>query len=174
MTPANATPSPSAPAPEILRANPKHQRWVLLGLTLIAALAVWALLQLVHQLDAARVVSIKSVRTAAEQMIAVASLYFRMVAGGLFALSFYLFWTAVRIFRSGQFPPPGAWVVRDTVLRRGGRARFRGVIALVAATFLLSVGVYFPAWADQQIGHLLSGALQTPDTPPEEYLPHIE
>ncbi|MEO1088913.1 MAG: hypothetical protein AAFY88_32190, partial [Acidobacteriota bacterium] len=69
MTEAAPSEDPAASPPEMLKANPKHQRWVLMGLTLIAALAVWAMLQLVHQLDAARVVSITSVRTAAEQTI---------------------------------------------------------------------------------------------------------
>ncbi|MEM1181449.1 MAG: hypothetical protein AAGM22_24105 [Acidobacteriota bacterium] len=176
MTEAPEHVSPAAPerGPEILRADPKHQRWVLLALALIASLAVWSLLQLVHQLDAARVISIKSVRTAAEQTIAVAGTYFRLVAGGLLILGSYLLWTAVRIVRSGQFPPPGTWVVRDTVVRRGGRAKVRATVAGVIGVGLLGFGLLFPGWAEEQVVQLLSAALQTPDTPPDAYLPQIE
>ena len=54
-------------------------------------------------------------------------------------------WTAVyarRVFRSGQFPPPGTWVFRDTRLRRGAVARARGWGVVAGATCCILLALY--------------------------------
>lgn len=173
VKPTSGEPDPSG-APEFLKAKRQHQRWVFLGLALLSAIAVWLLLQLVHQLDAARVISIKSVRTAAEQTMQVAGSYFRLVAGGLAACGLYLNWTGYRIFRSGQYPAPDTWVVRDTRIRRGWRAKSRATFAVVVGVALVGLALVFPEWADTQVAHLLLDALQTPDTPADAFLPQVE
>lgn len=48
-----------------------------------------------------------------------------------------------RIFRSGEFPPPGTWVLSDTPVRRGDAARARGwwVVACAVSFVLLAAYV---------------------------------
>ena len=54
---------------------------------------------------------------------------------------------ARRIFRSGESPPPGSWVLRDTVIRRGGSARIRGwgmVVCVVCLVLLAAYAISVP------------------------------
>ncbi len=48
---------------------------------------------------------------------------------------------ARRIFSSDAFPPPGSWVWRDTVIKRGQQARYRGwwVVACAAGFALIAI-----------------------------------
>ena len=72
------------------------------------------------------------------------------------ALGGYLVSTAVRVLRSGRFPLPGARVVRDTRVRRGGAARWMAVSSLLLAVILvllafivfLALGSYIDLYID--------------------------
>jgi multisubunit Na+/H+ antiporter MnhB subunit len=58
------------------------------------------------------------------------------------ALAGLLAHAAVRTFRSGESPFPGAWVWRRTPIHRGWRATLDGLLlVLVAFAFLLAPGV---------------------------------
>lgn len=61
------------------------------------------------------------------------------VLSSVFGLSFVLL--AVRVFRSGQFPPPGMKVIRDTVLRTGRKAKAAGAVLSGAAVLVLSTNL---------------------------------
>jgi len=58
------------------------------------------------------------------------------------AVAAWEFWFALRILRAGQWPLPGAFVLRDTPVRFGARARVRGVLVFVAAVFSAGVACY--------------------------------
>ncbi|HYW02412.1 MAG TPA: hypothetical protein VFA86_00595 [Gammaproteobacteria bacterium] len=53
----------------------------------------------------------------------------------------YLLHMAFRIVRSGRFPYPGMWILRDRELLTGGLARRRAIAALVVAAILLAGGL---------------------------------
>lgn len=158
----------------ILAPEPRHQRWALLALALIAALAIWSLLHLVHELDAARSLSLKSVRSAALQTLDVAGSYFRWLAAFFGLFGAYLVLRALRIALSRRYPPPGAWIVRPTRLRRGPRVYARALFTALIGVVCIALAYFLPPWADAQLAQALAGALQTPDLPPDAYLPHIE
>lgn len=52
---------------------------------------------------------------------------------------------ARRVLRSGQFPPPGTWVLRDTPLQHGAAARMRGwavgIVAVCCGLFAIYAAV---------------------------------
>ena len=51
----------------------------------------------------------------------------------LLAAAAYLVWLAVRVFQTGQWPLPGALVIRDTVVTQGRWAYARALLFLVLA-----------------------------------------
>lgn len=81
-------------------------------------------------------------------------------------LSASLFWLGRKIVRAGRFPLPGAKVIRDTEVLRGGRAIARGRllmgVALVTAGLALGGAVYFPYWLNK----LAASQKRFPKSPP--------
>jgi hypothetical protein len=66
---------------------------------------------------------------------------FVIVAGPLcLGASAYLLRLAVRVIRSGQWPPPGMRVAVRTQIRRGRRARLNAILAFVLAGISLLAG----------------------------------
>lgn len=57
----------------------------------------------------------------------------------------YCGWLAYQIRRSGQYPPPGMKVFRDTEIRRGGQATLRAALA-VGCSVLLLLAATAGAW----------------------------
>jgi len=49
---------------------------------------------------------------------------------------------ARRIFRSGEFPPPGMWVLRDTPIKHGDAARARGWWVIACAVCFVLLAMY--------------------------------
>jgi hypothetical protein len=85
---------------------------------------------------------------------------FYSLLGGLPALMIlvgipFLLLRALRIWRSGQFPPPGEKVWRPTTIRRGKPARFKAGVLLLSFVVL----VVMEAWSIA-IGHELLSSLK--------------
>lgn len=56
------------------------------------------------------------------------------------ALGFWLWRLGRSVLRTGEFPPPGARLVKDTAVRTGPRARTIGNLLLLAAAALAVLG----------------------------------
>jgi TRAP-type C4-dicarboxylate transport system permease small subunit len=122
--------------PDILRSDPEQRRklqWLI-----AAAIATVLLLLLFGVFTLKHATDTHDTRALGRQL--------EMVFYGLSALllvtAAYAGWHARRIFGSSQYPPPGSWVLRDTRLLRGDRARGRGWWALVCAAVSLLLAVY--------------------------------
>lgn len=66
----------------------------------------------------------------------------------LTAAGCYMWWWGTRVRRALRFPPPGATVIRDTIVLEGQAAASRGMLLqLLGATFLLcAVGLAVGSW----------------------------
>ncbi|MEQ8786022.1 MAG: hypothetical protein RIC55_06970 [Pirellulaceae bacterium] len=64
---------------------------------------------------------------------------------GLAGFAAWFGWLGACILRTGQYPPPGLPVIRDTRIRRGHWAKCTAVAALLYCALLLAVGTY-GAW----------------------------
>jgi hypothetical protein len=60
----------------------------------------------------------------------------------LLSMGVYLVLLSRKILRSGQYPPPGMRVIRDTRLRTGGQAR-RTAISFIALSSILIILAFF-------------------------------
>ena len=59
-------------------------------------------------------------------------LVFALLFLPLIPMGLYLIHFGLRILRSGEFPPPGAWLIRPTRIQTGRWAGFRGWMAILA------------------------------------------
>jgi hypothetical protein len=65
-----------------------------------------------------------------DEVEAVVRLAVVTVLAPILLLAAYLLWFALRILSTGRYPPPGAQMLRDTVVRTGREARLWGYVLL--------------------------------------------
>ncbi len=70
----------------------------------------------------------------------------RIVFLSLLGMGVYLILVARRTLRSGQYPPPGMRVIRDTRLRTGDQAKKAANSLIVLASFLIVAAFFFLYW----------------------------
>jgi len=51
-----------------------------------------------------------------------------------------------RTFESGQYPPPGMRVIRETRLRRGTQAKMAGISLIILSCILIVLALFFLYW----------------------------
>ncbi len=149
--------TPHSAEADIIRADTRLRWWILVGITLVVAL-LW-LLQ--NSLNAYLAQALDWLIADAEQVhqrltwLLVALV---VLVSPLLAVGYWLYCLSQRVGRSGQFPPPGAKVLRDTPVLRGTDAsnmcrRLRLSAYLFSAmAFILTFGLW---WIIRRI--LLSG-----------------
>ena len=62
------------------------------------------------------------------------------------AVGIYLTYVSVRTWRTGEFPPPGTRVLRDTIVTVGPKSRTWATIGFVVAVLLVAGGILMPVW----------------------------
>jgi hypothetical protein len=63
------------------------------------------------------------------------------LAVGTLATSAYLAWAGIRVVLQDQFPWQGMWVIKDTRIVRGDKAKLRGYALCGGALIVLATGV---------------------------------
>ena len=77
-----------------------------------------------------------------------------VLAALLLLTAAWAFGYARRVLRSDQFPPPGTWVLRDTLLKRGAAARIRAwglVVVAVGCALFAIYAIVLPYWLQQRL-----------------------
>lgn len=159
---------------EIAAVNPQLRYWLTIAFILVFLLGAWATLYLREALEAAEATSLRSPRQAALDTLRITSIYVRLVAAGLGLFGLYLLIRGRRIWVSGRYPPPGAWVMRPMRVVRGNSAKTRALMSIVVGLLLAAGSAWLPTWAEAELEQILSTALAMPDTPPEIFEPVIE
>ncbi len=96
-----------------------------------------------HQIDQ---LSEKDPERALEKTMLLLKWSLRIVFFSLLGMGAYLILLARRTLRSGQYPPPGMRVIRDTRLRTENQAK-RAALSLIAlASFLIVAAFLFLYW----------------------------
>jgi hypothetical protein len=63
-----------------------------------------------------------------------------------------------------SFPPPGTWVLRDTAILHGAKARNKAKIGLVLASLLFVLGLWMPYKMHQTFKHFIGQELERVNT----------
>ena len=64
------------------------------------------------------------------------------LTSGVLVITVWFAFTSLKIIKSGQMPPPGSWVCRDTVPKTGRSVIWRAYLGLVFPVF----GIVFLVW----------------------------
>jgi hypothetical protein len=122
----------------ILRAPPLKQRltklamWIGAGVAFVAATEYWLFPWLRVWL---------SVKDEAELLFRL-RVVFGGLALGILAAAMYALHTGMRVLRAGQWPLPGAFVLRDTPVVTGRSVQWRGWGMIVWAAFAAALAVF--------------------------------
>lgn len=141
--------------PEIQPAEPALRTKTLAVLGMVCLLAVAGVLLLDAYFKRLQILAQHDVQLAAEKMRAVAEPLFMGVGAGAILAGLWAGVVAVRVLRSGRFPPPGMRVTRDTPVVTGRNAELRGVAGLVLGLMLIVLGLRLPARAARFLNLLL-------------------
>jgi len=119
----------------ILKADPDYRRNVLLLLVALAVIGFaaiqWGLPKLLAYIEEKE--PMEGIRFIRALLI--------VVFASALPMAFYMYRFGRRILRSGQFPPPGTRVIRDTEIIEGGAARRKGRLLIVASIFMASAAL---------------------------------
>ncbi len=130
---------------KIVHANPKV-RLATTAILAVAALLLLGVLFLLRSYLASQLTLMETdFATAMNNVLTLVTMLAVMMGAALLVLSMYFAYLAFRIRATGQFPPPGSLVVKDTPLLTGAAAARRvwiaGAMSLVLA-FAATVGMY--------------------------------
>ena len=127
-----------AAAPEMLPADPTLQRELVLVVILLALIGAVYFGYLLAEIERVRGAETPDPSSLLEQLQWMSI----GLVGVVSAFLIYLIMVAIKVFSSGQFPPPGARVVNDTPIRRGVRARIIALSGVVLGLFALAAALY--------------------------------
>lgn len=141
----------SGSEPEIVRADRKRQRMVLLATALFFALAVRGVHELAAAFESIRALTRTDPNVARELILRLLDGFLFGMAGLMSAAGLYLAVQGWRIRRAQRFPLPGARVVTDTKVLRDGAARRRAWIGSALGAVLLLGAAVLPTWGRGEI-----------------------
>ena len=136
MSPQNT--DPNAVTPEMFPADPTLRRELTLVVILLALIAAVYFGYLLAEIERVRAAE------APDPSGLLAHLQWMSVGlvGVVSAFLIYLLSTAIKVFSSDQFPPPGARVLSDTPIRRGLRARLIAITGVILGLLSLAAALY--------------------------------
>ena len=131
--------------PEIQRADGHCRKLAILALMIVLLGGVLLSVQFEAWLTDVRRMPVEAAR---ESLSMVFSWSVGMVSGGIALLGCYFWRWGARVRRALRFPPPGATVVRDTVVLEGQAAASRGTVLQIFGVMLIlcAAGVAGGSW----------------------------
>jgi hypothetical protein len=155
--------SPRNP-PEILRADPRLRHGTLLVVLILLGLGVVGLFGLDRYLQGVAADAQLEPEAVFRKIFNLLRLSFVAGGVGLILSGAYLGRFAMRILASGQFPPPGARVIRDTPILRGAPAKRQGRSMATLAILLVVLGLALP-WVPDLLIRPMLYSLPAPPEP---------
>ena len=126
---------------EIARVDPEARRRAFWWFFVFAALGFACIFVTNDRLSEIEDLAGRDPEAARRQLEATVGLISLVNAAALLPVVGYFGYLSVRVFRSGRFPPPNIWLIRDTRIVRGARARWAGTIAAVTSALFLVLAV---------------------------------
>ena len=158
---------PTDPLLGIIPGDPALRRIVVVGWAAIALTAGAVLWYVMRTLRGAQALAVYDPRGAflEVQRVVIPAVAVGVIAGVV--LSAYCLVTAVRIFRSGRFPAPGARVIRPTMVRRGAAAHRAAVAMMVISLVMLTLSIGLPVFLRRAMHAVQATDHRFPAIPPD-------
>ena len=143
---------------KIIRADRALRTVTFIGVALVLLIGIIAVVSTEAFLRDMRVLSQESPSQAAAKVGLVLKVLTMGAAVIPVAVGAYLIRVAVLAWRSGEFPPPGTRVLRDTTVTTGPASRRWALFALVVAVILVLGGIVIPLVTWSVVESLLHGS----------------
>lgn len=125
---------------EILPADKRHRRLVILAAIVLSFVGMLALVVLSRYLGEIKKLAREDLPAAEEKAIRLVRISLWIVGLGLVGMGGWFWRLGRRINLAGRFPPPGMKVVKETRVRTGAKARARANLAQAAALLCVVAG----------------------------------
>lgn len=126
---------------KIIRANREVRRRLVIALAAVTIAGLLALALTQIYLRSLESLSQADPMQAIDKLIVFIYICGVALAVGTLATSAYLAWAGIRVVRQDQFPWQGMWVIKDTRIVRGDKAKLRGYALCGGALIVLATGV---------------------------------
>ena len=162
---------PTDPLLGVIPGDPTLRRFALMAWACVAVLGGGVLWHVTRTLRAAQTLAVYDPRGAflEVQRVVIPAVAVGVIAGVV--LSAYCLITAMRIFRSGRFPAPGARVLRPTPVRRGAAAQRAALVMMVIGVLMLTASVGMPVFLRRVMQAVQQTDHRFPAVPPDAVMP---
>jgi hypothetical protein len=131
---------------DIVRADKEFRKRFIIFLVIIVIVFVATILSMKSYLDQIAQLTRENPDLAAKKVIFLLKWWMGLGSLPILGLGVYQILLARRVLKSGQFPPPGMKVVRDTKIKTGGKAKKVAISLIVLSSVIIVITLFLVYW----------------------------
>lgn len=140
---------------KIIPADKTLRRKLIIFVLLFAIIGVFVIGYIFFSLEHIRELAKVNPRVALERMTRLFDIVLIVIALVSLFYGIYSLIIAVRVIKSGRFPPPGTRVIRDTHISTGKIATIRAISLIAIALVMILVGILGPLYVHNSMKMVL-------------------
>jgi hypothetical protein len=130
----------------IVPADKEFRKRFIIFLGLIAIVFVVAILSMKNYLDQIAEQTRGNPDLAVEKALVLLKWWLGLGSLPILGLGLYQILLARKVLKTGQFPPPGMKVVRDTKIRTGNKAKKAAISLIVLSSIVIAITLFLVYW----------------------------
>jgi hypothetical protein len=131
---------------DILPADKGFRKRFIIFLALIVVVFIVAILSIKGYLDQMAPLTRENPDLAAKKVICLLKWWLGLGCLPILGLGLYQILLARKVLKSGQFPPPGMKVVRDTKIRTGNKAKKAAIALIILSSIIIAITLLLVYW----------------------------
>jgi low temperature requirement protein LtrA len=131
---------------DLLPADKEFRKRFIIFLVLVVIVFAVAILSMKNYLDQMAPLTRENPDLGAKKVILLLKWWLGLGSLPILGLGLYQILLARRVLKSGQFPPPGMKVVRDTKIRTGNKAKKTAIALIVLSSIVIAITLFLVYW----------------------------
>jgi uncharacterized protein YpmB len=131
---------------DIVRADKEFRKRSIIFLVIIIIVFIVAILSMKSYLDQVAQLAQGNPDLAAKKVMFLLRWWLGLGSLPILGLAVYQILLAGRVLKSGQFPPPGMKLIRDTKIRTGRKAKKVALFLIVLSSIIIVITLFFVYW----------------------------
>jgi len=131
---------------DIVPADKEFRKRFIIFLVLIVIVFVVTILSMKSHLDQIAQLAQGNPDLAAKKVMFLLRWWLGLGSLPILGLAVYQILLAGRVLKSGQFPPPGMKLIRDTKIRTGGKAKKVAISLIVLSSLIIVITLFLVYW----------------------------
>jgi hypothetical protein len=131
---------------DIVPADKEFRKRFIIFLGLIAIVFVVAILSMKNYLDQIAEQTRGNPDLAVEKVVVLLKWWLGLGSLPILGFGLYQILLARKVLKTGQFPPPGMKVVRDTKIRTGNKAKKAAISLIVLSSIIIAITIFLVYW----------------------------